>query len=159
MASLSKALTALEQELWKSGSCTISVYGFLTIRRFTRCLNQLCDELQKDKNNIVEVHQHPTTRIDDNGKLTHGISFDVKLRKIWNLKPLKECILIKDPALAAIYSGTDVWLIPYDIETLEMKIDKAYVGDDWSIINNEIIGYHDEQCFIAVEPNDKLGWK
>lgn len=75
------------------------------------------------------------------------------------MTPLKKCVLIKDPAIAAIFSGHDVWIIPYNIETIKMNTKKAYVGDRWSIYNNEIFGYDDELCFIAVEPNDKIGWR
>jgi hypothetical protein len=72
-------------------------------------------------------------------------------------RSLQKCILIRDPSIAALFSGWDVWLIPYDIETFKMQLDKVYVGDDWFIKNNEILGYESEQCFIAVEPNSKIG--
>jgi hypothetical protein len=73
------------------------------------------------------------------------------------MKPLKKCILIKDVSIAAMYSGHDVWLIPYNIETLKFNLKNAYVGDRWYIYNNEIFGYSDELCFIAIEPDDKIG--
>jgi len=97
--------------------------------------------------------------------------------------PIEECVLIKNTGIAALYSGDDVWLIPikvvlhratkekaiescnwtidndrYYIMEHRMNLKKAYVGDDWTICNGQVFGYHDEQCFIAVEPDNMLGF-
>ena len=69
------------------------------------------------------------------------------------MKPVKQCTLIKNVAVAALYSGRDVWLVPYDYFG-DGKIcwKKAYVWDDWQICNDKIIGrYSDELYYIAVE--------
>lgn len=82
------------------------------------------------------------------------------------MKPIKDCIIIYDPVIASIYSGCDVWLIPWDESWMDtpdeqvimpMCLEKAYVGDDWTIYNGCMFGYKHEQCYIAVEPDDKLG--
>ena len=73
------------------------------------------------------------------------------------MKPIDKCVVIKDVVFAALYSGEDVWIIPYDPITGEIKSCKlwSYVGDDWYIMNKTIYGYSDEPCYIAVEDTVK----
>lgn len=85
------------------------------------------------------------------------------------MKPIKECIIITETQFMGMFSGQDVWLIPLEwIEENEEEIpntigvkldfDRAYVGDDWIIQNNCCFGYNNEECAIAVEP-EQMMWK
>ena len=74
------------------------------------------------------------------------------------MKPINECIIISNPMFAGLFSGSDVWMIPYDIRTCKLDYDRAYVWDDWTIYNHKIFGMDSELCVIAVEP-DALIWR
>jgi len=83
------------------------------------------------------------------------------------MTPLKDCILIKDFRIAAFFSGWDVWIIPIiyldsvNENTRKYRTrmfrNKAYVSDHWSVQDSEIIGANSETCYIAIEPNGKIG--
>lgn len=72
-------------------------------------------------------------------------------------------VLITNHIMMSLLSGRDVVLIPFEYELMDQpdedgnnsypvfNWDGRYVGDDWSIRNENAVGYHNDSCVIACD--------